>query len=181
MRFSVADLLKKPTGTRWSCSIDEPFLEPESWEVKIVAPVVGTVVATRSTQGVLVTGSLGTAILAECRRCLDSFTLGVTVDLGDEFVPSTDVHTGASLPIPDDTDPCLVIDKHHMLDLTEVIRQSLLLSASTWVPCRPDCAGLCPQCGQNLNEGTCDCSDTDISSPFIALKELLEEDTRQGV
>jgi uncharacterized protein len=45
--------------------------------------------------------------------------------------------------------------------------------------CRPDCAGLCPQCGQNLNEGTCDCAKDDIDPRFEVLRRLGDEDNNK--
>ncbi len=43
------------------------------------------------------------------------------------------------------------------IDLSELVRQLLNLHLPPRSLCKPDCAGLCPNCGQDLNEGTCDC------------------------
>jgi uncharacterized protein len=54
---------------------------------------------------------------------------------------------------------------------------ALIMETPYVVLCREDCAGLCPTCGANLNEGDCGCaakaaSEPDPMSPFAALKDL---------
>jgi uncharacterized protein len=58
----------------------------------------------------------------------------------------------------------------------ELIRQNLLLVVPIKPLCRPDCAGLCPTCGENLNVRKCTCPPAEIESPFKVLADLLEED-----
>ncbi len=43
------------------------------------------------------------------------------------------------------------------IDLSEDLRQELILSYDPIVLCKPDCKGLCPGCGVNLNFETCEC------------------------
>ena len=93
--------------------------------------------------------------------------------LEEEFVPSVDIWVGASLPISEQVDPGLIIDEHHVLDLSEVVRQYLVIAQTTCPSCRPDCAGLCSQCGQNLNLGQCSCSEVTLDPRLAVLKELL--------
>jgi uncharacterized protein len=49
------------------------------------------------------------------------------------------------------------IDGHHIIDMTEAVRQYILLTTPMKPLCREDCAGLCPVCGHNLNQGPCSC------------------------
>lgn len=75
-----------------------------------------------------------------------------------------------------------------VLDLTGDIREDLLLEVPPYPLCRPDCRGLCPQCGQNLNVAPCDCppppaweADAAAASPWDALDGLgLEEPPKDG-
>ena len=86
-------------------------------------------------------------------RALD----GVSFDIEEEFHPTIDVTTGVSMEMEPDQDPATLIDEHHTLDLTEVVRQDLWLNLPTSPACQPDCKGLCSHCGQNLNQGSCGC------------------------
>jgi len=61
------------------------------------------------------------------------------------------------------------------LDLGGAIREEVLLSQSLLAVCRPDCRGLCPQCGINLNEDRCDCVREELDPRWDALRALNEE------
>ncbi len=45
--------------------------------------------------------------------------------------------------------------------------------------CRPDCAGLCPHCGTNLNDGACDCEEDRTDPRWDALREVAERLRRE--
>ena len=53
------------------------------------------------------------------------------------------------------------------IDLTEIIRDNLLAGQPLKNLCKPDCRGLCPVCGKNLNNGRCEC-DKDFVDPRLA-------------
>ncbi len=52
------------------------------------------------------------------------------------------------------------VEPTDVVDLTEDIRQEILLAYPMIPVCTPDCKGLCRRCGQNLNERTCACEPT---------------------
>jgi len=172
MKFNVAQLLKSPTGARREFDLDED-IQSLDHDIKPTAPLTGTVRFTRTASGVLATGSLHTVVEIECRRCLRSFATPVDFDLEEEFLPTTDVTTGAALPIAG-IEEALLIDEKHMLDLTEVVRQYLILYREQYPLCEEACAGLCPVCGKNLNEGPCGCQDAPEDPRWEALRELLK-------
>ena len=67
----------------------------------------------------------------------------------------------------------------HTIDLSDAIADAVVMDTPFVVLCRPDCAGLCPTCGANLNEGSCSCADqregdyvASDANPFAALKNL---------
>jgi uncharacterized protein len=70
------------------------------------------------------------------------------------------------------TDPIYFIDEG-WLDLRKPLREQILLAMPMHLLCRPDCKGLCPNCGQNLNEGPCQCSTENIDPRLAVLKKLL--------
>lgn len=56
------------------------------------------------------------------------------------------------------------------LDAAPQVWESLLLLLPSKVLCRDDCAGLCPNCGADLNDGPCDCKNADTDPRFEALR-----------
>lgn len=172
MKFNVAQLLKAPLGARRDYELSEEIntLDPE---IEAPEPLVGKLRLTRTTNGVLVTGRLRTAITIACRRCMREFTSAVELEIEEEFVPTVDVLTGSSLPTQG-AEEALLIDEHHLLDITEVVRQHILLQREQYPLCDEACAGLCPVCGKNLSDGPCGCQDVSDDPRWAVLRELLD-------
>jgi uncharacterized protein len=174
-QFNVAQLLKQPSGTRRIYDIDASDGPPLDDDLKVVAPFHGEVRFMRVGAGILVTGKLETAVELECSRCLAAFQTATRFEIEEEFRPTLDVNSGARLAQESDQDTATLIDERHILDLAEVIRQNLTLSLPRSPLCRPDCEGLCPQCGENRNEGSCDCEIEVVDPRWAVLKASLEE------
>lgn len=62
-----------------------------------------------------------------------------------------------------------------LLDVSQMVLSDVFLSLPIRFVCRPDCKGLCDQCGKNLNDGPCDCPKQDIDPRLLPLQKLLEE------
>ncbi|MGD8398381.1 MAG: DUF177 domain-containing protein, partial [Anaerolineae bacterium] len=136
----------------------------------------GSVTLMRTSQGILVTGKLHTTVRAECRRCLEPAEVEVEIDLEEEFYPTVPIAESPVDAVPEeDLEEALMIDEHHVLDLSEVIRQALWVATPMDALCRLDCAGLCPRCGGNRNLGECTCVDDEIDPRWAVLQSLLPE------
>ena len=107
-------------------------------------------------EGILVQGDLQGKALLECVRCLEPVMVPLEIALEETFAPTLDILTGQIVE-PDEEDQALWINERHILDLSEVLRQNVLVALPLHVLCRPDCCGLCSTCGKNLNEGPCEC------------------------
>ncbi len=171
MQFNVAGLLKAPIGARREYDLSEDLggLGPD---VIAVEPLTGKLRLTRTASGVLATGKMHTSIRIDCRRCMQEFTSPVDIEIEEEFMPTIDILTGSSIPV-EEVEEALRIDERHILDITEVVRQYILLQREQYPLCDEACAGLCPVCGKNLNEGPCGCEDTSGDPRWSALRELL--------
>jgi uncharacterized protein len=174
-QFNVAQLLKQPTGARRVYDIAAADVPPLDEAVKVVAPFHGQVRLTRIGTGILVTGELQTTVELECTHCLATFLGEMRFEVEEEFRPTLDIASGTWLPPDPDQDVATLIDEHHILDLAEVVRQNLLLSLPSSPICRPDCRGLCPYCGQNRNEGSCDCRTEEVDPRWAGLKANFEQ------
>ena len=125
----------------------------------------------RTDRSILTKGTLHTEVEVTCSRCLGLFSCPLSLDIEEEYFPITDVVSGASLPLPEEPG-CFTIDEHHVIDLTEAMRQYALLAIPMKPLCREDCAGLCPNCGHNLNQGPCDCSPQETEPRWSELSKL---------
>jgi uncharacterized protein len=148
MHINVAQLLKEPIGSSRSYQIDESLGTDDINSVK------GEVSLIRTNRGLMAKGEITAGVTEICSRCLKAIDHEVNYDFEEECLPS--VSTSEALSLPDQTDN-ITIDESHMLDLSEVMRQYTLLNMPAKPLCRPDCAGICPSCGHDLNQGPCQC------------------------
>lgn len=175
MIYNVAQLLKSPVGTSLRVALDPADqLDLKADGVRLTGPVEGTVRLHRTNQGILVDGTATAPVEMQCDRCLEPFTTTITFPLREQFYPTIDVNTGVALPEVTD-ELVFLIDQNHHLDLREAIRQNLLLTLPMQAICREDCAGLCSQCGHNLNEGACECAPEVSDTRLDTLRALLDE------
>ena len=146
--INVSQQIKEPVGSMRSYDIDEE-IDIESTANRIQ----GQVTLIRTNRSILVKGRLQADAEISCSRCLNMFHHPLEFYIEEEYFPITD---DASLPKPDEPS-CFIINERHLLDLTEAVQQYALLAIPMKPLCRRDCAGLCPHCGCNRNEGLCYC------------------------
>lgn len=100
----------------------------------------------------------------ECRRCLTPVTAPVQAE----------VHVLFATPGGEDDDDPDVYPvggaQGDVIDLRPAVREQWLLEVPPFVQCRPDCKGLCPKCGADLNSGACSCA-SDVDPRWDALRK----------
>ncbi len=171
MQINVAQLLKESIGSTRNYQVSGVV---DIGGNGVGSMVQGEVSSMRTDRGILVKGTLRTEAKVACSRCLSSFSYPLVLNIEEEYFPTVDAVSGAPLPVLDEPG-CFIIDEQHVLDLTEVIRQYALLTIPMKPLCRQDCAGLCPNCGHNLNLGSCDCPTRRVDPRWAALTKLASE------
>ncbi|KPK24541.1 MAG: hypothetical protein AMJ61_13625 [Desulfobacterales bacterium SG8_35_2] len=151
-------------------------IKDESWfpdnELLRTGPVHATVVLKRNgVDRVLLEGWIKTTIMFECDRCLENYTM----DIDDNFKLDLEYAPGNKLEPTEHEISASEMDmiylKEPVVDLYAILSQQLFLLKPEKHLCSKLCKGLCPQCGTNLNEETCDCKQDFKSSPFAILKK----------
>ncbi len=110
----------------------------------------------------LLNGTLQAQGRAECSRCLAAFDLRWDVPV--EITVLRDVATDEG-----EGDSLVIRQRKGEVDLTEAVRESVVLALPLAPLCREDCRGLCPRCGIDRNTGTCDCAEEDIDPRWAGL------------
>ena len=162
LQLNVGFLLKEGVGTTRVVSFDEPYVTAEEVELRHLK---GDLELTRTAHGILVQGELQAETPGECVRCLSEAVVEVLIELSDHFV----------YPPASTTESEYSVSEGDAIDLAPLLREQAILATPMHVLCRPNCRGLCSQCGQNLNEGQCDCEHSAIDPRLAALKNLLED------
>lgn len=166
MQINVSQQLKSNIGTVRDYEI-ETTVEIEGKEEQIS----GSVRLMRTDRGILARSQFHTRINMQCSRCLCDFTYPLNIDIEEEYFPTLDINSGTSLPLPEEPGS-FTIDSHNILDLTEAIRQYVLIAIPIKPLCKKKCAGLCPSCGVNLNEKTCNCPTGQIDPRWAKLRDF---------
>ena len=73
----------------------------------------------------------------------------------------------------DDQEETNYIDGY-TLDVDQLVRNEILIGWPTKILCGEDCKGICSVCGQNLNEGTCDCEDTSLDPRMSVIRDVFK-------
>ena len=123
----------------------------------------GTSRFSRTQQGLLLQGEFQAQTELECVRCLDLFTQSLKWSVTDLYAFDKRNMTDSGLLVPDEG----------QIDLEPLLRDYALLEFPISPVCKPDCKGLCPVCGENLNNTDCG-HRPEPDSPFSALKDLLK-------
>ena len=74
----------------------------------------------------------------------------------------------------DEENDTFLLVENESIELDDLLREDILLELPTKFLCKPDCKGLCPQCGKNLNEGKCSCSARQVDPRLEILKKLID-------
>lgn len=105
------------------------------------------------------------AYYTQCDRCLTDITERLDVQFSNMLATET----------AGDVDDDIIVCEDQTLDLDELVIINIILNLSMKHLCSPDCKGLCPKCGKNLNEGDCGCEKGYVNPVFSQLKDLIQE------
>jgi len=117
-----------------------------------------------------VKGTINACFQRVCGRCLKSFTDCITADLEVEYCRASEVQPEDRADERDDFE----VFEGNNIDLTERVKEALYLAIPMRALCREDCRGMCAQCGQDFNQGTCGCQEDNIDPRFKVLEKLLK-------
>lgn len=149
MDVRVTDV-KKWVGREERVRLVEPW--PDECQARVEFPLVDqaeVAVTVRNTGAQLVVTVAGTArFAAVCSRCLEPFSLAEPFESVEEFREE---------PGPDDPLAAYYRYTGDKIGLDLMVADAVGVSVPLAPVCRPDCQGLCPVCGTNLNESACDC------------------------
>jgi len=111
---------------------------------------------------------LNTSGAFQCDRCIEDFEQPVSGRY-TMFYVYDDLDTAT---YPADEVQVITPDTP-VIDLSEDVRQTVLLSVPLKLLCKEDCKGLCPRCGVNRNQRDCECQETEDSSPWRGLEGYM--------
>ncbi|MEW5989045.1 MAG: DUF177 domain-containing protein, partial [Chloroflexota bacterium] len=161
LRFNFGFLLEAGLGTSREIELNYPQIRLA--DDVTLAFLRGKITATRTSEGIYISGRLHSQYEAECGRCLTPLLLPISFKLDDLFYYPPYMAPAGELVVGED---CFI-------DLAPLARELSLLEVPIQAVCRPDCKGLCPNCGENLNDGPCGCEQEELDPRLAALQTFL--------
>lgn len=164
--LNVSDLVDRPGTSR---RVDLDVAVPEGFTLPLATirqPLHLGGVVESVVDGVLVRGVLSVSMRLECARCLEPVDRDVDVDVVEMFADPVRLAVEAE-PLEEGYE---IADGH--IDLDALLRDTLVPATPYQPLCRVDCAGLCVDCGTNLNEARCSCGDDHVDPRWAVLESL---------
>jgi uncharacterized protein len=124
---------------------------------RVVAPVQLAFDIHKDKDKFRLVGTVRTELEMPCSRCLEPFRLSVDQAFDLRYHPQSDVAGDVDTEVAEE-DLETGFYRDEQIDLDELLREQFYLALPMKPLCREDCHGLCPQCGTNLNTGSCDCA-----------------------
>jgi uncharacterized protein len=125
--------------------------------------------ATRAGEDVRLAGNLKATVETDCDRCLKPSTVPIDQSFDLLYVPPAKASEEKEL---EDDDLSIAFYQDQVINIDDVVREQVELALPMSRLCSEECRGLCPDCGANLNEGDCRCSELKADPRWSALKEL---------
>ncbi|KXS50081.1 MAG: uncharacterized protein A8274_808 [Halanaerobium sp. 4-GBenrich] len=156
MDINLSDL--KEIGGRKNVSLELKFhnLEFVDREIEIKDKVQLELEIYNTEDSFLVQGTLEAELILSCSRCLQKYSSTIKLDISEDVMKSE-------------------MEDEEELYLDDIIVDNIILSLPMKPLCSEDCKGICPQCGQDLNEGECDCEIETVDPRLAKLKEFYND------
>ncbi len=149
-RIRLADLRSGPNRVRLQAPATAAGLDPEEWS----SPLDLDLGVDRLGDQLTLRGKASTRIEEECARCLRRFESALVFEFTAFADRSPDIRGADEEALGE----YLLQHDGRSLDLADEVREQAILARPMLSLCRPDCAGLCPRCGADLNLGPCGCA-----------------------
>lgn len=165
IKINVAEIKKRLVGEKtlaYDLISDE--LEITSDELAVEGTVRLEGFISNAGDVLLLQAKLSARVKRVCGRCLKEFTAVTKAEIVEKFYPASAEN------IENDA---FVYDSD-VIDITEPLREGLLLAEPIQALCKPDCRGLCPVCGADLNDGDCGCDRFTVDPRLAALKQFIK-------
>jgi uncharacterized protein len=169
MIIDLTTLKSQSLSFEHSLALEEIDLEGEAVKLKSAVRVSGNV--TKRAAQTEVAGRIFADVLLECSRCLQEAEKPLEIEFDTVFVTPEFFPEGKETELQQE-DLEVDIFAGDAIDLTELVREQILLNLPTQVFCQEECKGFCDKCGANLNLIDCNCEENEVDPRWAALKNL---------
>jgi uncharacterized protein len=142
-------------------------------EVSLMSPVVGRLDLLKTGGEIIITGQLQTEMELQCSRCLREFSRDLDIPVNVVYHPIKEL--GMERHELNDDEMDMGFYEGGELDLLDLNKEQILLNIQMKPLCDEDCKGICPECGTDLNSGSCSCKREEVDPRLEVLKKYFEK------
>ncbi len=143
-------------------------------EYSIVQPVTLAFDIHKKNREVTLIGRVSTVLELQCSRCAEPFTFAVDVPFDLFYLPHSE-NTGEGEVEIEEDDLETAFYRDDVIDLGQLMKEQFYMALPMKPLCAEDCRGLCPHCGVNLNQSTCDCVSSWTDPRLGALRSIVKD------
>ena len=168
MRLELENLEKEQ---RFAHTFQPNELSVEDSDLRLIGPAEISGRIRRKGDEVELVGQLQTKFETVCARCLKPVTIPLAAHFDERFATAVSWGAEEQHELASE-DLNLSVFDGEAIDLSQLVREQLLLAKPAQVLCREDCQGLCPVCGADMNINACECEAQQVDSRWEKLKDL---------
>ncbi len=166
IKINVAEIKKQLIGsTSYHYDLSPADLDLSREDADLTGPISADFTLSNGGDLILLKGELHFSVKGQCARCLKDVTVALEAPLDERYYPEG----------TENLEEDAFTYKYDVVDVTDALRESLLLSVPARFLCKPDCKGICPVCGADRNVAPCHCDTRTIDPRLQALEALLEK------
>lgn len=164
MKVQISDIVSgKDRSKNIDYTFEIPVFDFEGDTIKSVGSCEVIGVISSDSDILILNAKIKANLEMTCSRCLDTFIYPIDIDIEERFTTNRDSKDDETIVVMDD-----------VLDITEIVENSIISTLPIKRVCKNDCKGLCQECGCNLNHDSCSCQKENVDIRFEALKGLFD-------
>src|SRR6056297_795726 len=156
MILDLSDLMEVGSNRSYFKELDIDHIDFRNKKIEVDGPLKISLDVLKAEDSFVLTGKILGALILQCSRCLKEFSYPIEVEISDELF------------IED-------IEDLHNVNVIPILVSDIILE----IPIKPlhdeNCKGLCSVCGQDLNEGECDCEEEIVDPRLAKLKDFKQK------
>lgn len=165
IKINVAEIKRRPVLEKTlDCALEPAELEIAPQELALIGSVQLEGSLSNVGDVLLLRARMHAKARRVCGRCLREFAGDLQAEVVEKFYPA-----GA-----ENMEKDAFVYEADVADITQPLREGLLLAEPMQALCKPDCRGLCPVCGADLNDGECGCDRHCPDPRLAALRQFIK-------
>ena len=178
MIFDTEEIGEEGLSFSFVLNKDQLEIDQADLSVNIDTAIKGSL--TRLGDDFYLNANVRTDVVSSCSRCLVKFSYPIDCSFKSHFVPSDGKYISPAEVELHSSDIDTEVYENKKIDLSQSVRDGILLAVPVVCLCKEDCKGICSQCGKNLNHSNCKCINESFVDPRLEVLKDIKNKFGEG-